>query len=162
MPLHSTLAFPIAVIAFAFASVAAAQNDTAPVYRCRQANGAVTYQDYACKGGVAVDIKPDAADPAAIDRLRRAQAEFDRSLAQRRAAEAMTMRPDLLEQPRIIVPGPAYDEDVGAPGASDVPGYLLYGPVAPANAVRRNRRVERRMLAPERRVVPAIRRLRPG
>ena len=162
MPLHPTLAFPVAVIAFAFASVAAAQNDAAPVYRCRQANGAVTYQDYACKGGVAVDIKPEAADPAAINRLRRAQAEFDRSLAQRRAAEEMTMRRDLLEQRRIVVPGPAYDENIGVPGASDVPGYLLYGPVAPAHAVRRNRRVERRVFAPERRVIPAVRRLRPG
>jgi hypothetical protein len=130
------------------------------VYRCRAADGAVTYQDYPCKGGVAVDIKPDAADPAAIQRLRRAQARFDQSLAQRRAAEQMTMRRQLLERGRVIAPAPAAGDEMQTPDASDAQGYLLYGPVAPARVERRNRRIEHRVFAPQRRVVPVVRRLR--
>jgi hypothetical protein len=158
---ESLLALPLAVAVLAFSSTAAAQNDAAPVYRCKAPGGAITYQDYPCKGGVAVDIKPDAADPAAIERLRRAQARFDRSLAQRRAAEETTRR-ELLERRRAIVPAPDYGDDARPPDATEVPGYLLYGPVPPAN-LGRPRRIVRRMVVPERRVVPAaVRRLHPA
>lgn len=158
------LAFPVALAVLAFASAAVAENDAAPpVYRCKAPGGAVTYQDYACKGGVAVDIKPDAADPAAIQRLRQAQARFDRSLAQRRAAEEMATRREPPERRRSIAPAPDYGDGVQAPDASDVPGYLPYGPVPPAKLERRNRRIGHRVLAPERRAVPGvIRRLRPA
>ncbi|HET8877430.1 MAG TPA: hypothetical protein VFO53_13960 [Casimicrobiaceae bacterium] len=157
------LAFALAQAVLAFASAAVAQNDpAAPVYRCKAPGGAVTYQDYACKGGIAVDIKPDAADPAAIQRLRQAQARFDRSLAQRRAAEMATRR-EPPERRRATARAPGYDGDVQVPDASDVPGYLLYGPVPPAKLERRNRRIEHRVVAPGRRAVPGvIRRLRPA
>jgi hypothetical protein len=157
------LAFPLALAVFAFASAAVAENDAAaPVYRCKAPGGAVTYQDYPCKGGVAVDIKPDAADPAAIQRLRQAQARFDRSLAQRRAAEEMATRREPPERRRAIAPAPDFGDDVQTPDVRDVPGYLLYGPVPPAKFERRNRRIEHRVIAPEHRVVPGvIRRLRP-
>ena len=79
----------IATICSALACDADAASDVAQssVYKCRQANGAVLYQDYACKDGVVVDLKPDAADPAAIRRLERAQAESEREAARRRASE---------------------------------------------------------------------------
>jgi hypothetical protein len=157
----SLLGSSLALAVLVFATAAAAQSVApGPVYRCRAADGAVTYQDYPCKGGVAVDIKPDAADPAAIQRLRRAQARFDQSLAQRRAAEQMTMRRQLLERARVIAPAPAAGDEMQTPDASDAQGYLLYGPVAPARVERRNRRIEHRVFAPQRRVVPVVRRLR--
>src|SRR5690242_6046652 len=80
----------IATLCSALACDADAASDVAQssVYKCRQANGAVLYQDYACKDGVVVDLKPDAADPAAIRRLERAQAESEREAARRRASEA--------------------------------------------------------------------------
>jgi hypothetical protein len=157
---ESLLALPLAVAVLTFSSTAAAQNDAAPVYRCKASAGAVTYQDYPCKGGVAVDIKPDAADPAAIERLRRDQARFDRSLAQRRAAEE-TMRRELLDRRSAMAPTPDYGDDAGTPAAAE-PGYLLYGPVPPAS-LGRPRRFVRRMVVPERRVVPAaVRRLHPA
>ena len=70
----------------------AADAATLTVYKCKQANGGVLYQDYPCKDGVVVDIKPDAADPAAIARLERAQALYERDAARRRADEASEER----------------------------------------------------------------------
>ena len=85
------------VIASMFSALACradAASGVAPssVFKCRQANGAVLYQDYACKDGVVVELKPDAADPAAIRRLERAQAEYEREAARRRASEASEER----------------------------------------------------------------------
>jgi len=158
---ESLLALSLAVAVLAFSSTAGAQNDAAPVYRCKAPGGAITYQDYPCKGGVAVDIKPDAADPAAIERLHREQAQFDRSLAQRRAAEETTRR-ESFERRSAIGPAPDYGDDAQTPYATEMPGYLLYGPVSPPN-LGRHRRIERRMSVPERRVVPAaVRRLHPA
>ena len=135
----STSAFAVAVVALAVAGTASAQGtDASTVYRCKQASGTVTYQDYPCEGGVTVEIKPDAADPAAIARLQRAQAEFDRAYAQRRAAEAATIRPA-----PIVVP----NAGVEPPYASEVPEYLLYGPIPPTRFERRERR-ERRDVRP--------------
>ena len=61
----------------------------APIYKCVQANGAVLYADFPCNGGAALDIHPGVADPAATERLQRAQAELDRAAARRRADEAV-------------------------------------------------------------------------
>jgi hypothetical protein len=152
-----TLTVCVAFIAFAIASAATAQPDAAaPVFRCKQPNGGVTYQDYPCKGGVTVDIKPDAADPKAIQRLRRAEAEFARTYAQRSAAAAVPQRRALIEQPAMIIPPGE------APEPGETPESLLYGPLPKTSFERRNRRIERRVVAPERRVVPGVvRRLRP-
>ena len=73
-------------------SHAATDAASATVYKCKQANGGVLYQDYPCKNGVVVDVKPDAADPAAIARLERAQALYERDAARRRADEASEER----------------------------------------------------------------------
>ena len=144
---------PAAALALAFAAVASAQGNDAPnVYRCRQPNGAITYQDYACKGGVAVDIKRDAADPRAIERLRRAQAEFDRTMAERRAAESRAA----IRHAPIVVP----DEGGAPPDAAEPPQYLLYGPIPQTRFMPRERRHERRVVAPERRIPAVIRRPR--
>lgn len=109
------------------APVDAQTNATTPVYRCRQENGAITYQDFACKGGVAVEIKPDAADPAAIQRLRRAQADFDRGLAQRLAAEEReAILREQSQQRREL------ESTQGLDNGNDalyLPDYPLYGPI---------------------------------
>jgi len=97
------LALSLAAAALAFGSIAeAAEADAAgTVYKCTQASGTVLYADYPCKGGVVVEIKPDAADPDAIERLRRAQEEFDRSIARRNADEELAaQRREALEQRR--------------------------------------------------------------
>jgi len=158
MARQRTLAFSVAVIALAIASAAIAQSNAAsPVYRCRQANGAITYQDYACKGGVAVEIKPDAADPAAIQRLRRGQADFDRALAQRRAAEERAaILGEQLQGRRALESsqGTGYEDE----GPSDVPEYLLYGPIPRTSLDRRHRRSVRRFVVPEHRIPAVIRR----
>jgi hypothetical protein len=78
----SAFASLIAVAALVFASAASAE-----VYKCKQAGGGVAYQDYACKGGTIVDVRAGSADPAAVDRLERANAAFDRAAAARKANE---------------------------------------------------------------------------
>ena len=153
----NTSALTVAVVALAVAGTASAQGTDAPsVYRCKQANGTVTYQDYACKGGVSVEIKPDAADPAAIARLRRAQAEFDRTFAQRQAAEAAAIRRDQLMRERAPLAAPGIEP----PDAGEFPEYLLYGPIPPTRFDRRDRRPVRPIVVPERRVPAVIRRPR--
>jgi hypothetical protein len=104
-----------------------------PVYKCRQANGAIAYQDYPCKGGSVVDIKPDAADPAAIARLERAQSEFNRSAAAR--AELALRQEELgLRRRELEASRAPYDAGAPAPysgyysGYTGYPGYLYdYG-----------------------------------
>jgi uncharacterized protein YyaL (SSP411 family) len=80
----SAFALPIAIAALIFASAADAQ-----VYKCKQANGTVAYQDSPCQGGAVVDIRAGSDDPAAVDRLDRANAEFNRAAAARSANEAI-------------------------------------------------------------------------
>ncbi len=145
-----TLLLSLAAVAVAVAAPARAQtNAPASVYRCKQASGAIAYQDYPCKGGVAVDIKPEHADPKAIQRLRRAQADFDRAYAERRAAEAATPRRQLIERP---APPPPVDSGVEAPDTDQAPVYLLYAPMPRANAVHRNRHAMRQSVVPRHRV----------
>ena len=77
----------IALGLFLWGGVAAVAADP-PIYKCVQANGAVLYADFPCNGGAALDIHPGVADPAATERLQRAQAELDRAAARRRTDEA--------------------------------------------------------------------------
>jgi hypothetical protein len=80
----SAFAFAIVFAALVFASAA-----DAAVYKCKQASGAVAYQDVPCKGGTVVDVRAGSDDPAAVDRLDRANAEFNRAAAARSANEAI-------------------------------------------------------------------------
>ena len=105
-----------------------------PVYKCKQANGAVAYQDYPCKGGTVVDIKPDTADPAAIARFERAQSEFNRSAA---ARAELALRQEELDVRRREIEASRAPYDAGAPATASgyyssytgyYPGYLYdYG-----------------------------------
>jgi hypothetical protein len=72
---------------FASASAAGADGTTAEstVYKCKDASGAVAYQDYPCKGGVIVELKLYAADPEAVRLLQQADADFNRAVARRKA-----------------------------------------------------------------------------
>jgi hypothetical protein len=143
----------VALLTLAIATAANAQPDAAAaVFRCKQPNGGITYQDYPCKGGVSVDIKPDVADPEAIARLRRAEAEFDRTYAQRRASGTVAQRRALIERRTLeVAPGEAPE-----PGES--PEYLLYGPLPRTSFERRDRRVKRGVVVPERRIPVVVRR----
>jgi len=148
-----TLVFSLAAVALAVAAPVWSQgNAAASVYRCKQANGAVAYQDYPCKGGVAVDIKPEHADPKAIERLRRAQADFDRAYAERRAAEAARPRRQPIERPAL----PPVDNDVQAPDYDQAPVYLFYSPMPRKNAVHDNRHGMRQTVVPRHRVPGVI------
>jgi hypothetical protein len=120
------------VLAAAIPSGVASAADM-PVYKCKQANGAVAYQDYPCKGGSVVDIRSDSADPAAIARFERAQSEFNRSAAARAELalrqEELDLRRRELEASRV-----PYDAGTAGPssgyysGYSGYPGYLYdYG-----------------------------------
>jgi hypothetical protein len=115
-------------IALAIAPSAVAQGP-ASVYRCKQPNGSIAYQDFACSGGVPVDIKPDSPDPVTIDRLQRQQADFDRAYAQRRAEEAAERERQRVEQPRAPLP-PRADNEFDS---YQEPGYLFFSPAPRAN-----------------------------
>jgi hypothetical protein len=131
--MHARLAIVVAIASAcgALAWSAGAAEAVAPpsVYKCRQSNGAVLYQDYACKDGTVVDITPDAADPAAILRLERAQAEYEREATRRRAIEAGEERRRVaLERMRSEAEAaPAYEPQVDA---LYVPAYPYYVPRA--------------------------------
>ncbi len=93
----------VAAAALAFVSVAsvAAEIAGATVYKCTQANGAVLYADYPCKGGAVVDIRPGSAAPDATQRLERARDELDRAAARRQANDEVTaLRREELNQRR--------------------------------------------------------------
>lgn len=130
---RQAFALSAAAAALAFGPVAeAAEADAATtVYKCAQASGTVLYADYPCKGGVVVEIKPDAADPDAIERLRRAQEAFDRSMARRNAdEERATQRREALEQRRREME--AAQSLVQAATDEAYPGYLpAYGYAVP-------------------------------
>lgn len=106
---------------------AAANAADMPVYKCKQANGAVAYQDYPCKGGSVVDIKPDTPDPAAIARLERAQSEFNRSAAAR--AELALRQEELdLRRREIEASRAPYAAGAPAPSSGYYSGYTGYYP----------------------------------
>lgn len=124
--LRQTIASALGIVALTLASAALAQGSTAAsVYRCKQANGSIAYQDFPCKGGIAVDIRPDTPDPIAIERLQRQQADFDRAYAQRRAEEAAQRERQPVAPPRAAL-APQADNDF-AP--YEAPGYVFYGTV---------------------------------
>ncbi|HEX6137729.1 MAG TPA: hypothetical protein VF059_08730 [Casimicrobiaceae bacterium] len=161
---RGVLALALAAMAFVSAASAAAENIGPTVYKCTQANGAVLYADYPCRGSTVVDIKPDAADPGAIERLQRAQAEFDRSMAERKANEEVAaMRRDELNQRRreleVAQGGPdsaAYPPDLGYG-----PDYGWYAPYPPYVMQRpkhfdHDRQVKRHRNAPGKSRVPAV------
>ena len=113
-----TFALGIGTIALVVASVAGAA-----VYKCKSASGAVTYQDFPCDGGAIVDIRPGAPDPTAIERLDRANAEFDRRAAARNADETNAAfrreELDLRRRELEIAQGGA-----GSTGAAPFVGYV--------------------------------------
>ena len=112
----------VASLALVSVSVAGAAGDTT-VYRCTQANGAVLYADYPCKGGVAVDIRPGAPDPDATQRLERVRAELDRAAARRQANEDIAaIRREELYQRRLEA------EAAQSAELAVNPSDLIYGP----------------------------------
>ena len=155
-----------AILGAALASVgviAHGQDSSAPtVYRCRGADGAIEYRDYPCKGGAVVDMKPGEADPAAIARLQRAQAEFDRALARRRMLEDAGRRAEEAARAREVAP-PYLVPDAYFPDETYLPAYDYYAPSPPArdNAGRRPPK-ERERTSKERRVPAVIRRPHPN
>lgn len=167
-----TFALTTGVAALVLASVAGAA-----VYKCRSASGAVTYQDFPCNGGAVVEIRPGSPDPAAIERLDRANAEFDRRVAARTANEdnAALRREELdLRRRELEAAQGAAAAAAAAPAVGYVPayGYSAYGypgyGFAPPPAKRHANRprppgssghVER---VPPGRVPADIRRPRPG
>ncbi|MGE5170299.1 MAG: hypothetical protein ACM3JC_08000 [Rudaea sp.] len=146
-----------------FVPVAQSQDPVPTVYRCRAAGGAIEYRDYPCNGGALVDIKPDAADPAAIARLQRAQAEFDRAIARRRSAEEAARRAEDSARERDAPEAPYFVPDAYFPDASYVPAYGYYAPYAPRSAHAGHRPPKKRERALDERRLPAvIRRPHPG
>jgi hypothetical protein len=118
--------YAVVVVATGVACAPASAADM-PVYKCRQANGAVAYQDYPCKGGTVVDIKPETTDPAAIARFERAQGEFNRNSAAR--AELALRQEELALRRREIEASRApYDSGAAAPSSGYYSGYTGYYP----------------------------------
>ena len=101
---------------------AAAGAEGAPIYKCVQASGAVLYADYPCNGGAILDIHPGVADPAANERLQRAQAELDKGAARRRADEELAAQRAAMER---LVPPPVPEPDASYPDAAY--GYVFGG-----------------------------------
>jgi hypothetical protein len=142
----SAFALPIAFAALIVASAAGAA-----VYKCTQASGTVAYQDFPCKGGTVVDVRAGSDDPAAVDRLERANAEFNQAAAVRSANEAMAAqrREALYQQRRAADAAQAMAEAAANPPAIYVP-YGVPGPV-------RKHRQSVHHRAEEHRAVPAPR-----
>jgi hypothetical protein len=92
----------------------------APIYKCVQASGAVLYADYPCNRGAILDIHPGVADPAANERLQRAQAELDKGAARRRAEEELATQRAAMERLRYDAgaPPPVPAPDVSYPDAA--------------------------------------------
>lgn len=157
---------PAAFLTFSSIAGAAAETTEPAVYKCKQASGGIAYQDYPCKGGVVVEIKPDVVDPAAVARLERAQAEFNRGAAQRRIEEeALSLRREELDLRRREL-----DAAQVAQSGTSVPN-ALYGPAygfdVPYVTKRPNRfrprdHVDERRFVPQRRVPAVIRRPHAG
>jgi hypothetical protein len=68
--------------------LACAAAQAATIYRCSDGRGGVLYADSPCHDGAVVSVPNSAADPAAIERLQRSLAAFDKRWAEREAAEA--------------------------------------------------------------------------
>ena len=131
------------------------------VYRCHGADGAIEYRDYPCKGGAVVDMKPGEADPAAIARLQRAQAEFDRALARRRMLEDADRRAEDAARAREVPP-PYLLPDAYFPDETYFPAYDYYAPFPPTrDKADRRPPKERDRMSKERRVPAVIRRPHP-
>ena len=131
------------------------------VYRCHGADGAIEYRDYPCKGGAVVDMKPGEADPAAIARLQRAQAEFDRALARRRMLEDADRRTEEAARAREVPP-PYLLPDAYFPDETYFPAYDYYAPFPPTrDKADRRPPKERDRMSKERRVPAVIRRPHP-
>lgn len=134
----SAFALPIAVAALLFASAAGAQ-----VYKCKQASGGTAYQDSPCKGGTVVDVRAGHEDPAAIDRLERANAAFNQAAAVRNANEAIAAqrREALYQQQRAAE---AMAEAAANPPVIYAPVYGVPGPLRKHRSNVRQRTAEQR------------------
>ena len=161
-----SFALTIGAGALVVASVAGAA-----VYKCTAASGAVTYQDFPCAGGTLVDIRPGASDPTAIERLDRANAEFNRNATARTAIEAQAAirREEFdLQRHELEV---AQGTGAASPDLSYIPeyafGFPAYGFGAPFMKRRAGRPHSPRPsvhvgTVPKGRVPADIRRPRPG
>ena len=147
-------------VLLAAAPIAAAMQPSTAVYKCTLADGAIVYQDYACSGGVVVDIKPDVANPDAIARLERARIESERATALRKideAAAAMRRNEGLRRAPETEIPVEAPDSYIALPGT-------VYAPAAVSRLHDTRRSADprrhhgQRSVRPDRRVPATIRR----
>jgi hypothetical protein len=68
--------------------VVSATAQSAAIYRCGDGRGGVLYTDLPCEQGAVLDVPKSASDPAAVERLQRSLAAFDKRWAEREAAEA--------------------------------------------------------------------------
>jgi len=122
----SAFVLPIAFAALIFAAAAGAQ-----IYKCQQGKAAVLYQDFPCEGGTVVDVRAGSDNPAAVDRLERANAEFNRAAAVRNANEEMAAqrREALYQQQGAAEAARAMAEAAANPPAFYGPVYGVPGPV---------------------------------
>jgi hypothetical protein len=84
--MHLSIVVGVLANIVVMSSVAAAN---AAIYKCKDVHGGLLYTDTPCKGGERLNLKPGVADPAAIQRLERAQAALNELAAKRRADEAL-------------------------------------------------------------------------
>ncbi|HLX28090.1 MAG TPA: hypothetical protein VKV24_06355 [Casimicrobiaceae bacterium] len=133
-----------------------------PVYKCHQADGTVLYQDYACKGAVVVDIKPDSADPAAIERLRREDAAFDQAAAQRHAIDAAARREQIGRAREVEAAQRDEERQARADeAAASYPGYFFVTPQRPFKTHRHDRPEHRPQIVPKHRPPSMLHREQP-
>ena len=85
-PMHLSIVVAVLANTVVISSVAAANTE---IYKCKDVHGGLLYTDTPCQGGERLNLKPGVADPAAIQRLERAQAALDELAAKRRADEAL-------------------------------------------------------------------------
>lgn len=75
----------LALIAAPWFAAASASAHGATVFRCVQPDGSALYTDVPCPGGGPIEIHPGTPDPAAVERLARAQAVLDAAAARRKS-----------------------------------------------------------------------------
>lgn len=75
----------LSAVTAALFSAVSMDSEAATVFRCAQPDGSVLYTDMPCPGGGPIEIHPGKADPAAAERLARAQSALDTAAAQRKS-----------------------------------------------------------------------------
>jgi hypothetical protein len=123
----AVLATVLAATAGIYASSAHGEASPSAIYRCKQPDGGMGYQDFPCSGGVLVNIRPGVANPQEIARLARDQEAFERAAAARKADELIELRREELMLRRQQLEASSREADASGQDNVYYPAYGFGG-----------------------------------